>query len=540
MKRPFRALRHRGPRSSYDAVVIGAGIGGLVCANLLAREGLSVLLIEQHYMVGGYCSTFRRAGYTFDAATHFYPLLGNPATLTGRLLTELGIETEWVRMDPVDTFHLPDGSRFTVPADFDAYRQKLAAHFPEQVGALEEFFTKVREAYTAGLLYYFRGNRGSRLERLNHLTLAEVIDRHFSDERLKLILTADCAHWGSPPSRTSFVFDSMLRLSYFLGNYYPLRGSQAFADELAWRFEERGGDILMSTRADRIATEGSGGRVSAVEMTTTRGPLSGAHCVRTPVVVSNADLLLTLEGLLSREAVDQRVIEATRALRPTFPCFLTHIGLRGVARPLLEEAQGYYWSEWDSEGVGGDALIGKIFIPTLYAPGMAPDGGQIAILQKVLDIEVEAIEDWASHKAQVEARLLAHFERVLPGIRDRIVVMSSATARTAERFTLNHRGAMLGWEMSPSQLGEARPGLEGPVPGLFRVGHWVAPGGGITPVIVSAMRVAKLICGGLMVGGDGDSHPNGGRRLESIFGPRGAAGPSRNGSVSHGGESVSR
>ena len=47
------------------------GIGGLFCANLLAREGLSVLLVEEHYMVGGYCSTFRRKGYTFDACIHW-------------------------------------------------------------------------------------------------------------------------------------------------------------------------------------------------------------------------------------------------------------------------------------------------------------------------------------------------------------------------------------------------------------------------------------------------------------------------------------
>src|SRR6266436_3041286 len=128
MKRLFRGLRGKPPNNSYDAVIIGAGIGGLICANLLAREGLSVLLTEQHYMVGGYCSTFRRKGYTFDAATHFYPLLGNPATITGK-----------------------------------------------------------------------------------------------------------------------FLFDSMLRLSYFLGNYYPRGGSQAFADELALRFEERGGHILMGS-----------------------------------------------------------------------------------------------------------------------------------------------------------------------------------------------------------------------------------------------------------------------------------------------------
>src|ERR1700704_4410691 len=84
MKRLFRGLRGDPPKDSYDAVIIGAGIGGLICANLLARAGLRVLLTEQHYMVGGYCSTFRRAGYTFDAATHFYPLLGNSATITGK------------------------------------------------------------------------------------------------------------------------------------------------------------------------------------------------------------------------------------------------------------------------------------------------------------------------------------------------------------------------------------------------------------------------------------------------------------------------
>src|SRR5437763_3791119 len=68
LSRRFRGLREK-PNPSYDAIIIGAGVGGLICANLLTRAGLKVLLIEQHYMVGGYCSTFRRAGYTFDAAT---------------------------------------------------------------------------------------------------------------------------------------------------------------------------------------------------------------------------------------------------------------------------------------------------------------------------------------------------------------------------------------------------------------------------------------------------------------------------------------
>src|SRR6266568_2022582 len=153
MGRPFHTLKS-GPQRAYDAIVIGAGIGGLMCANLLAREGLDVLLIEQHYMVGGYCSMFRRKGFTFDAATHFYPLLGNPMTITGALLEALGSRTKWVKMDPVDHFHFPDKSSFSVPADFDEYLTKLRAAFPLEVDAIDRFFHDAREAYLHGLLYY--------------------------------------------------------------------------------------------------------------------------------------------------------------------------------------------------------------------------------------------------------------------------------------------------------------------------------------------------------------------------------------------------
>src|SRR5437588_1439522 len=124
MGRRFKGLKDQ-PRDSYDAIVIGAGIGGLICANLLAREGLRVLLVEQHYMVGGYCSTFKRKGFVFDAATHFYPLLGNPATLTGKLLRDMGVSTTWIKMNPVDQFHFPDQTTFSVPADFDDYISRL-------------------------------------------------------------------------------------------------------------------------------------------------------------------------------------------------------------------------------------------------------------------------------------------------------------------------------------------------------------------------------------------------------------------------------
>jgi prolycopene isomerase len=118
------------------------------------------------------------------------------------------------------------------------------------------------------------------------------------------------------------------------------------------------------------------------------------------------------------------------------------------------------------------------------------------IVQKLTDIDYDGIEDWPAHKAAVENYIMRNLERVMPGFLDKVVVRLSASARTSHQFTINHRGAMLGWEMSPDQLGEHRPALNGMVRNLYFTGHWTQPGGGITPVIVSAMQVAHRIVKG--------------------------------------------
>ena len=123
MARPFPTIRGA-PGPAYDAVVVGAGIGGLTCAALLARAGLRVLLVEQHYMVGGYCSTFRRNGYHVRRRHAFLPAARQsrddhrPAARASS-----ASPTGWIKMDPVDHFHLPDGTRSTCRRIFDTYRR---------------------------------------------------------------------------------------------------------------------------------------------------------------------------------------------------------------------------------------------------------------------------------------------------------------------------------------------------------------------------------------------------------------------------------
>ncbi|MEQ1824608.1 MAG: NAD(P)/FAD-dependent oxidoreductase [Pirellula sp.] len=494
MSRPFSPLNSsRGPAPYYDVVVIGSGIGGLVCANLLAGSGLKVLIIEQHTMVGGYCSGFRRKGFLFDSASHFYPLLGNPNSISGRILSEIGSPTRWVKMDPVDQFHLPDGSRFSVPADFGSYLRQLQLEFPDEIDAIDKFFLTARKLYLWGLLHFFEGCESDRLRPYLTMTVRDALNQYFVSEKLKLLLTADCPHWGSTPSQTSFIFDSLLRLSYFEGNYFPVGGSQKFADDLAGQFQLRGGEILMNSLVRSIVV--SNDQATHLEIESGKFKNRTNLTIHANQIVSNADMRQTVFDMVGEEFFPTDFIDHIKKLEPSFSCFLSHIGLRDVPSQLLEDVHGYYWNAWDSDRVGSDAFQFKLFAPTLYDPTLAPPGGQVLIVQKVVDQNYDSVTDWHASKRQIEQFVLNRLDRIIPGFRNKIVVCESASAHTSHRFTLNYQGAMLGWRMSPNQLGVNRPAVESPIRNLYFVGQWTRPGGGITPAIVSAMNVARKITG---------------------------------------------
>jgi phytoene desaturase len=476
----------------YDAILIGSGVGGLFCANLLAKAGLKVLLLERHYMLGGYCSTFRRKGFVFDAATHFYPLLGNPTTLTGKLLQDLEISTEWVKMDPVDQFHFPGLPSFAVPADLQLYLEQLKQWFPDESAGVDGYFNELRQAYLSGLLYYFRGVDNDKAEAFSRFTVTQKLNHHFRDPRIKAILMADTPHWGSLPSQTSFLFDAMLRLAYFLGNYYPKGSSQKFADDLGRALQKRGGHILKCAHVDRIDIEN--GKATGVSIHTVSNRPPQYFCFQAPVVVSNGDAIHTYEDLIGEEYCGRWAIDYLKSQKPSFPCFLVHIGLKGMDPERLAAAEGYYWTCYDPEDSVRNVF--KVFIPTHFDPSIAPPGCQILIVQKLTPVRLEDIADWPAHKAGVEEQIMTRLRQILPGIDDHIVVKLSASAMTSFRFTNNWQGAMLGWEMSPDQLGASRLPNTTPVDNVHLVGHWTQPGGGITPVIVSAQRVARMILTG--------------------------------------------
>src|SRR5208337_2039146 len=130
----------------FDVIVVGAGIGGLTAAAVLARRGKKVLLVDQHMVAGGNATIFRRRGYEFDIGIHY---LGTcqPDGMMARVLRAAGIddlEFEELDSDGYDTLVFPD-FEFRIPKGMEAFRNRLCEFFPREKRGIDRYFTLLRQ-----------------------------------------------------------------------------------------------------------------------------------------------------------------------------------------------------------------------------------------------------------------------------------------------------------------------------------------------------------------------------------------------------------
>ena len=134
---------------TYDVIVIGAGGGGLSAASQLARAGKKVLLIEQHYRVGGYMTNFSRGDFRFEVSLHAMENL-NAGEMNTKMFRKLGIydRLKPVKLDPLYSVIYPELD-MVIPADVEEYKRRLIEKFPHEKEGIEEFHATVKRIHTA-------------------------------------------------------------------------------------------------------------------------------------------------------------------------------------------------------------------------------------------------------------------------------------------------------------------------------------------------------------------------------------------------------
>ena len=124
--KPAKSWGKRGPEGPWDTIVIGSGMGGMTTAAMLASFGERVLVLEQHYVPGGYTHMFKRPGYQWDVGVHAVGEVTRHS-MTGRLLDHLsGGELAWASLGEIyEQFHFPDGFRIDFPDNPHQFRENL-------------------------------------------------------------------------------------------------------------------------------------------------------------------------------------------------------------------------------------------------------------------------------------------------------------------------------------------------------------------------------------------------------------------------------
>lgn len=477
----------------YDVIIVGAGLGGLTCGALLSKSGYKVLVLEQNYQVGGYCSSFRRLGFTFNAGVEDVSGLWEKGPVT-HLLRELGLSREefFVRNTVRYVFR---GEVIDAPDNLEELVELLAKRFPSERDRIRAFFEEAREAYEecyrdaeaygaplpAELIVKVFGEKKLVNYPREHphfydwmnKTFKQKLDEFFEDEDLKAFLSALLSYVGTPPDKTPAATALTACVSYYLhGGYYTRGGAQKLVNALKGFIESNGGEVLVNRKVDKIIVEN--GEVKGVKV--------GGKVFRSPIVVSNVNAKTTLLELVGEEHLSRSYAEYIKSLKMSPSCFMVFLGvdmdLTGYPTLIKNLDEGY-----------------EIVVNSNADPSLAPKGkASVTILTSAdyRDFPERGSAEYLKKKRELAEALVKRAEKLIPHLSERVIVQDAATPKTFERYVSMPEGAIYAFDQS---IETKRPFFKTPIKGLYLVGASTFPGAGVEAVIISGIICANDIRG---------------------------------------------
>jgi phytoene dehydrogenase-like protein len=500
-------------KGRYDAVVIGAGLGGLSAATMLARNGLDVLLLERHNVPGGYATSFVRGRYEFEIALHELSGIGSPERPASlyRYLDYLGVagKVEFLRVPNLyrALFLEKPALDLTLPAGPEAFEERLCQAFPHEAGGIRRFLKRVFGLRDDFIKITRQRGAGSPLTmpfRLPHFfrylptTWGQVLNRDVRDPRARAVLSQYWGYFGLPPSQVSFLYFAMGLAAYVKqGPTFPKGRSQALSSAFLASFEEWGGEARMNCGVERIITSPSGDRVAGV--ITEAGEEIAADWV-----ISNADPITTCRDMIGRDRVPASFfarLQSSEVAPSTVNVYL------GVARPAeelgLTEHEIFVNQDHDFDRhhqmmrtISPEPPAVALTCYNAVYPDISPPGTAMVVLTALTYGEPwygVPPADYVETKNRVADGMIRLAERVAPGLREYAEVVEVSTPLTNMRYAGTMGGSIYGFNQPPRDNIVWRMGHRGPLERLFFVGAWTQPGGGFETAMMSGRMAGGAI-----------------------------------------------
>ena len=487
---------------SLDVIVIGSGIGGLTAGALLARYGKRVLVCESHAIAGGAAHSFSRRGFHFDSGPSFYCGLtpGSGLNPLQQVLEVLGESLQAVRYDPMGHYHFPEGT-FPVYSDAERYWQTVAEITPQGARELEQFEKRLLPLYESlrgiptialradwQMIPVILGKYlPSVLKLLPHLktlqgSVGDVMDREVRDPWVRRLIDLECfllsglkAH-GTIAPEVAFMLGERSRA----GVEYPVGGSGAIVDALVRGLKRWGGELKLNAHVEEILIQSS--KVKGVK-------LKNGEVINAPVVISNATLWDTYTKLLRPEYLPQSYRQQSLET-PAVDSFMhVHLGIRAEG---LENLTGHHVVVHDaSKDITEPGNTCMISIPSVWDANLAPGGHHVVHAYTLEPYEGwQRDEGYEARKKERSQSLFRALERVIPDIRDRIVLELIGTPLTHAYYLRRYQGTY-GPAIAAGK--GIFPGTQTPISGLYRVGDSTMPGIGVPAVAASGILCANTL-----------------------------------------------
>ncbi|KAH8939030.1 hypothetical protein BDL97_15G015700 [Sphagnum fallax] len=425
----------------YDAVVIGAGIGGLVAATQLAIRGARVMLLEKYVIPGGSSGYFQRDGYTFD----------------------VGSSVMFGFSDKV----------------FNSLNSLELKSLEEPLYLFGQFFRNPLACLT--LAYYLPQNAG------------DLARKYIKDPDLLSFIDAECFIVSTVDAcRTPMINASMVICDrHYGGINYPRGGVGVIARELAEGLVEKGGQIKYKANVTQILMEA--GKVTGVQ-------LSNGTIISAKKVISNATRWDTFDKLLKPESMPEEE-RRFQKLYQKAPSFLSiHMGVKADVLPAETECHHLVLeSEWSKLEEPYETIF--LSIPTILDSSLAPPGHHILHIfttSWIDDWQGLLPVDYKKKKEALADKIVARLEATLfPGLKAAITFCEVGTPKTHRRYLARDDGTY-------GPIPAAKPkGLLGmpfnttAVDGLYCVGDSCFPGQGVIAVAFSGTMCAHRVAADL-------------------------------------------
>jgi len=497
-------------RDRYDGVVVGAGIGGLTAAAMLAKRGIRVLVIEQHYIPGGCCTCIRRNDITFDVGAAVFMGCGDIGfTPHHFVMNELEEELDLIRHEAMYRLHAY-GSKVTFWRDLDRYLDELTAMFPNEEQGIRSLYREMKDFYLKVLtkndmpvsptetpmkeqLKMFLKDPVGMVKIMRQLSMStyDVLKKHIRDPKLiafydYLMSFFTCCTVKEVPA---IIGTSMFIDSHVGGACYAQGSPQMLPNKLEKSIERNGGQMLYRHMVDEILIEE--GQAYGVRLT------DGTE-IMADRVIANATVWNLYGKLVKARHIRPERMAWAQNFEPTLDLFLLYLGVKAEAipsdaQPVEILIDNIFDFQADNYG---------IFIPSLEDPSLAPPGmhsmtvmapSKTGRVKNRFGTEYRS-EEYYERKREEAEKVIDDLERMyFTGLKENIICMEAATPATLERFTLKNFGNIGGPKLNKEQFLTKRLRAKSEWKSLYLCGDSTTMGEGVISTTVSGVSAANMV-----------------------------------------------